>query len=320
MSPSISAIWVAQVLHAIASAIMGLAIAALTLSMCGHDSFSDRLGGNARYASVGSALAAGGFGLASAHLGEQSIFFITAGLALPAIACLFVVKPADQAASGDAATSPSPMSQNAAAWTIYHMPAMHVFAVCIVLFQLSNAALLPLVLGELSQHGENLNFIVPATIIVPQFIVAAASPWAGAMARHIGRRRVLLTGFIALPVRALLFAFDPWPEAVAVIQILDGISATVVGLMLPLIAADLTRKTGHMNLAIGSFGLAAGLGATFSTTVAGWVADHMGGQMAFLGLALVGAMAVALLAVAMPETRSRAEAREAEAEAAAAGA
>src|SRR6202011_3154053 len=106
-----------------------------------------------------------------------------------------------------------------------------------------------------------------------------------------------------LPVRALLFTLNPWPEAVAAIQMLDGISATVVGLMLPLIAADRTRRTGHMNLAIGWFGLAAGLGATFSTTVAGWAADRLGAEPAFLSLALVGGLATLLLALAMPETR-----------------
>ena len=57
---------------------------------------------------------------------------------------------------------------------------------------------------------------------------------------------------------------------------LDGVSATVFGLIMPLIAADLTRRTGYLNLAIGSLGLAAGLGATASTTVAGWVADTFG--------------------------------------------
>ena len=60
------------------------------------------------------------------------------------------------------------------------------------------------------------------------------------------------------------------------IQALDGISAMVFGLMLPLIAADLTRRTGFLNLAIGSLGLAAGLGAMFSTTAAGWIADRSG--------------------------------------------
>ena len=97
------------------------------------------------------------------------------------------------------------------------------------------------------------------------------------------------------------------------VQVLDGVSATVLGLAVPLIAADLTVRTGYLNLAIGSFGLAAGLGATFSTTVAGWVADRMGADMAFLGLALVGALATALLALAMPETQPATEARGAEA-------
>ena len=67
------------------------------------------------------------------------------------------------------------------------------------------------------------------------------------------------------------------------IQVLDGVSATVFGLTMPLIAADLTRRTGYLNLAIGALGLAAGLGATASTTAAGWVADTFGAPAAFLG-------------------------------------
>ena len=73
--------------------------------------------------------------------------------------------------------------------------------------------------------------------------------------------------------------------------------------MLPLIAADLTKRTGYLNLAIGSLGLAAGLGATVSTFVAGWFGDHFGEPMTFVILAAVGGAACGLLAVAMPETR-----------------
>ena len=204
-----------------------------------------------------------------------------------------------------------PKDRDTAPWTIFNDRTMHIFATCLILFHLSNATLLPLALGELSQRGEASGFIVPAAIIVPQLITMVASPWAGTMARTVGRRKVLLVGFIALPARAVLFAFSPGPEAVVVIEILDGVSATVLGLMLPLIAADLTQKTGHLNLAIGSFGLAVGLGATFSTTVAGWAADRMGAELAFLGLALVGGIATLLLAVAMPETRPATETRSA---------
>ena len=313
-APSVPVIWVAQVLHAFGSVVITPAIAALTLALCGPDSFSERLGGNARYASLGSALAAGAFGLASTHLGQQSIFLITASLALPAIASLFAIRPGPcPPTAADHMAIAAPKDRDTAPWTIFRDPTMHIFALCVILFHLSNAALLPLALGVLSQSGEASGFVVPAAIIVPQLIAAAASPWAGRMARTLGRRKVLMIGFIALPARALLFACDPNPGAVGVIQVLDGISATVLGLMPPLIAADLTRKTGHLNLAIGSFGLAAGLGATFSTTVAGWVADRMGAGVAFLSLALVGGLATFLLVLAMPETRPLNEARGAEA-------
>ena len=88
-----------------------------------------------------------------------------------------------------------------------------------------------------------------------------------------------------------------------ILQALDGVSAAVFGLMLPLIAADLTKRTGYLNLAIGALGLASGLGATFSTAIAGWIGDQLGNSMTFLVLAGAGAASVALLWVAMPETR-----------------
>ena len=312
--PTVTSVWIAEVLHALGSAIITPAIAAVTLALCGHDSFSERLGGNARYASLGAALAAGGLGYASTRVGQQSIFLLTAALAIPAMLSLLAIRhgPTPPTPADHMANAP-PKDRDTPPWTIYRDSTMHIFAFCILLFQLGNAALLPLALSGLSRHGEAVGFVVSAALIVPQLIVALASPWAGTMARVLGRRKVLLVGFLALPARALLFACDPSPDAVDVIQILDGVSATVLGMMPALIAADLTRKTGHLNLAIGSFGLAAGLGATLSTAAAGFVADWLGTGMAFLLLALVGCVAVVLLALFMPETRPEAEAQGIEA-------
>jgi MFS family permease len=97
VAPSVPVVWFAQVLHAFGSVVITPAIAALTLSLCGHDSYGERLGGNARYASLGAALAAGAFGLAATYLGQQSIFLITAALAPPAIASLFAIHPGPSA-------------------------------------------------------------------------------------------------------------------------------------------------------------------------------------------------------------------------------
>jgi MFS family permease len=182
-----------------------------------------------------------------------------------------------------------------------------VFAVCAALFFLANAAMLPLTLNELAKRAPATGLVISAAVVVPQMIVAAISPWAGKMAQTHGRRPVLLVGFAALPIRGLLFALLLWagPSGLPLvaIQTLDSVSATVFGLMLPLIAADTTRRSGYLNLAIGSLGLAVGLGATASTSVAGVVADRFGGPTALLCLAAVGAVAWLTILLAMPETR-----------------
>ena len=94
-------------------------------------------------------------------------------------------------------------------WQIFAEPALHVFTVAVVLFQLANAALLPLALNALTRRGEASGFLISATIIVPQVITASVAPWAGRLAQQIGRRPVLIVGFAAVPMRALLFATLP---------------------------------------------------------------------------------------------------------------
>jgi MFS family permease len=101
---------------------------------------------------------------------------------------------------------------------------------------------------------------------------------------------------------AALFAMHPAALPLVVIQAVDGVAAAVFGVMLPLIAADTTRRSGSLNLAIGALGLAVGLGATGSTSLAGVLADQFGVQLALLGLAAAGAFGTAVIWLFMPET------------------
>jgi MFS family permease len=304
LHPSRPVVWSAEIGHALASCVMTPAIAALTLSLCGHDSFSERLGFNALYASLGSAAAAALLGVLASYTSERSVFLLTAAFVAPALGALLLIHPSYcLSPEGEHPALQHPSQREHPDWHIFTEPALHVFAVAVVLFQLANAALLPLALTGLAQRGDAPGYLVSATIVVPQLLVAALSPWAGRLAQQIGRRPVLLVGFGSVALRALLFATLPAALPLTFIQMLDGLGGTVLGLMIPLIAADLTERTGYLNLAIGAIGLAAGLGATFSTTVAGWIADNFNPQVAFLALAVVGLAATGLLWLAMPETR-----------------
>jgi predicted MFS family arabinose efflux permease len=139
--------------------------------------------------------------------------------------------------------------------------------------------------------------------VVPQLVVAALSPWVGRRAQSWGRRPLLLIGFAALPLRGLLFATVTDPSLLVAVQLLDGVTASVFGVMVPLIVADLTRGTGRFNVGQGIVGTTTGIGASLSTTFAGYTSDHFGSESAFLGLAAVAALGLAAVWLLLPETR-----------------
>ncbi len=297
-------VFAAEILHALASCLIVPAIASITLGLCGHAAFSQRLGVNARYSGLGNAAGAATMGAMAWFLSERMVFGLAALLVMPSLIALFAIRHTDRLPSeGEHPALLPPRERPHRPWQIFGEPALHLFAVCVVLFQLANAAMLPLALNGLAQRTGSAGPVVSASIMLASLIVALLSPWFGRLAQRWGRRPLLLLGFAALPARALLFATEPGALGLITIQTLDGISGTVFGLMLPLIAADLTRRTGFLNLAMGSLGLAAGAGAMISTIAAGWITDRFGPEVAFLGLAAIGAAGLVLIAGWMPETR-----------------
>jgi predicted MFS family arabinose efflux permease len=73
--------------------------------------------------------------------------------------------------------------------------------------------------------------------------------------------------------------------------------------LFPLIIADITWKGGRFNLALGIVGSAMGIGAALSTTLAGYVFDHFGSLVSFLGLGSIAAAGLVVVYLLMPETR-----------------
>src|SRR5262249_30832333 len=120
-----------------------------------------------------------------------------------------------------------------------------------------------------------------------------------------GRRPLLAAAFAALALRGLLFAVVTNPYLVIAAQLLDGVSAAVLGIMFPLVVADVTRESGRFNLALGLVGSAIAVAACASTALAGYMVDHFGRGVAFVGLAGVAAAGLAVVCLLMPETRPR---------------
>jgi MFS family permease len=296
----------AEILHAFASSILGPAIAALSLALVGHAALGERLGRNARYLALGNAFAAGLMGTFGYYVGERAVFLLTAALALPALAAIERIQNADLSSAKihPKSTATSKPKDTGRSWRFLKDRRLLAYSACASLFQLGNAAMLPIAAGMVTKRaGPEASLVIAACIVAPQAVTAAISPWAGRAAEAWGRRPILLLGFSALPLRGLLFAGITDPYLMVPIQLLDGLSAAVLGVLTPLIVADVTRDTGHYTTALGIVGLAIGGGATLSTSAAGLIADHFGSASAFLGLAAVGLCATLLVWTLMPETR-----------------
>jgi MFS family permease len=305
MLPSLLPVLAAEISHGFASCMLGPAIAAISLALAGQraGAAGERLGRNARFASIGNGFAAGLMAIAGTLFGARSVFLLGAAMAVPGLYALKLVRL-------PGISSTAPVATRVPRESIRRLLGdrrLLWFAACCAAFTLSNAAMLPLAASAATASlGDRASLVIGACIVGPQIVVALLSPFSGRAAERWGRRPVLLAGMLVLPVRGLALAVMSRSggfsaPALIAIQLLDGISGASFGVMMPLVAADLTRGTGRFNLCMGFLGLAIGAAAAASTFAGGWIADRSE-PLAFLALALAGMLAV-VLAQLMPETR-----------------
>ena len=305
-APIFPAVLLSQIVHAGASCVLGPALAAISLGLVGYHGIGERLGRNARFAAIGNGLAAGAMGACGYFISDRFVFVATALLVAPTFWALWRIR-SEEIDPERAHGGPHPGGLKPVATGLLRLASdrrLLALAGCVLLFHLANAAMLPLMGGVVTTRSAQwATVLIAACIIVPQIAVAIFSPWVGRQAQAWGRRPILLAGFAALCIRGVLFAAVSNPYALVAVQLLDGVSAAALGVMVPLIVADVTRGTGRFNLALGFIGSAVGIGASASTTLAGYLSDHFGSAVAFFGLAGIAAAGVALALAALPETK-----------------
>ena len=238
-------------------------------------------------------------------LSSRSVFLVTFILAIPALLALAQIREGEiDVARAHGAVPREECEKTTSILGLLRLRTLLIFACTILLLQLANAAMLPLMAGVVTTRSSQwAPVLIAACIIVPQAIVALLSPSVGAKAQLWGRRPLLLLGLGAVAVRGLLFATVHDPYLLVVVQVLDGITASVFAVMVPLIVADVAFGTGHFNLAQGIVGTATGIGASLSTVLAGYVSDRFGSPVAFAGLAAVATLCLAVIWFIMPETK-----------------
>ncbi len=323
--PGYGVILAGQSLIGAAGTLVAPAIAATSLGMVGRAGLDARVGRNAAITAAGTVLWALGTGWVGHVFGPHAMFFYAVAMALPTVAAAMLIRQrdvdprlargadtrTDDHADAQAGTPPgmqtdaSPHSAAPPAPRWYDRRLL-VLLVCAFLFHLANAAMLTLVAQKVgTRAGTSATLWLSAGVIVTQLVTIPIALAVGRWAPRLPRKPIFLAGFAVLPLRGLLYLLADSPAALLSLQVLDGIGAGIFGVMLTLMIGDLTRGSGHFNLALGIGAACVGLGAALSNLVAGTVAHLAGYGTAFVLLAGIAACALTLFALAMPETRDR---------------
>jgi MFS family permease len=297
-------IFAAEILQGGTAGIVRPAEVAIGLGLVGHRGFNRRLGRNHRYGAFGNAATAAALGLLGHFIAPWSTFLIAAGLCLPAAFALTQIRGRD--IDYARARSSRDRSQPREAVPIRELakhPVLLIFVGSLVLFQLANAAMTPLASERVGQqHREISELFTSAMVIVPEVVTALLAAWIAQRAQDWGRKPLLLLGFGALPVRAILFVLAPGPWWVVAAQATGGLTAAVIGIMTPLVISDVMRGSGRYNLAQGFAGTAQGIGSAVTNVAIGFLAQSFGYTIGFFTLAAIAACGFAVILFWLPET------------------
>lgn len=303
IKPSHTVVLASQVIVGIAATFIAPSIAAMTLGLVGYNKLEARTGRNEMFNHGGNVASALISGIIGFYLGLKAIFIFTFLLSFASVILLRFIDHEQidyQLSRGSLSDGGKESIQPVGG--IISNPLFLIFTSCCVLYHFANAAMLPLA-GQyiVSANKVNASVYMSACIVIAQLVMVPTAAWCSHKSTS-GRKWLMLVCFAALPIRGILYTLSPNPYFITSVQILDGLSAGIFGVVSILIIADLTKGSGHFNLANGILITAVGLGASLSNVVAGYIANLYSFRYAFLFLSATAALAFVICLLFMKET------------------
>jgi MFS family permease len=306
--PSFWLVLIANSLIATVGDVFGPAVAALTLGLYARKELAARMGRNSAFDHAGNVALAVVAAAVGYVFSQRAVFLLPPVFAvLAAVAVLSIPSKSidyDRARDLDGESDAAASATAPAGYGIlFESRPLVVFGLCVMLFHLANAALLPLVGQKLAAaHPKEATAMMSACIVAAQAVMLPIALLVGHTADSWGRKPLFLIGFGILPIRAALYTISDHSAWLIGVQLLDGVGAGIYGALTPLVIADLMRGTGRYNLAQGAIATLQATGASLSGLAAGLIVDHFGYSAAFLGAGGVAAAAFAVFILRMPET------------------
>ncbi|MFG1175124.1 MFS transporter [Erwiniaceae bacterium CAU 1747] len=289
-----SVVALSQIVSGICAAFIGPLITGITLGLTGQNGFSAQMGKNEAFNHAGNfstALIAGGIAW---YWGIGGIFILMSCTMLLTLVALLAIRRDDidnQRARGlESAESPkipdfSVLIQN---------KALLITGLTLMLFHLANAALLPMLSMRIAAAPGAINpgLYAAATVIISQAVMIPVAIWTAGRIDKYGYWRLILLALVLMPVRAALAASSSDPLMMVLVQILDGLAAGVLGVVVPSLIVALLRGSGHVNAGQSVVMLMQGAGAAMSPALTGMIAGHYSFGIAFSVLSIIALVAL----------------------------
>jgi MFS family permease len=234
-------------------------------------------------------------------LGLTSVFFTVTAVSILAAASVFVIRENEidekrATGAGNAKDGRAGLRQ------LLHDRRVLVLLAATALFHLANAPVMPFLGAYIKQLGGS-HVQVAAVVLVAQAVMIPIAVAAGFLCDRWGRKPVFAIGFLALPIRILLYTLTTNPWVLVALQAFDGIGAGIYGVVIVAICADLTKGKGGFNALSGLIATALAVGGVIGPLGAGFLAEHLGYNGFFLVFAAIAALAATVFLTMMPETK-----------------
>jgi MFS family permease len=318
-------VMLAQVIVSAGGALGSPSISGLTLSVVGKEGYPKQQGTNEAANHAGNVTAAGlvagvslllgSWVIGGFEIGKFAAVIILAIMATATLVTLFLMdsKAIDadrmrgrkKRQKGEKRGLTRALLKNKQLWILF---------VVILMFQLGNSAMLPLLGQRIVHEGDqHATAWMSGCVIASSLTMIPVALLVGRNADKLGRRKLLLFACAIVILRCAVAMFARGRYWLIPIEILDGICAATFSVSAPLAVADLTYGSGRTQTAMGGMAMMQAGGAALAGVVWGYGVGLAGFPTTFGAMAIFPAIGIFLLLTvalkepAQPATKASAE-------------
>jgi len=283
-----------QIVSGICAAFVGPLITGITLGLTGQKGFSAQMGKNEAFNHGGNfitALIAGGIAW---YWGIGGIFILMTCTMLLTLIALTGIRSSDIDDNAARGLESGASAQIPDFSVLAKNKPLLITGLTLLLFHLANAALLPMLSMRVAAAPGAVNpgLYAAATVIISQLVMIPVAIWTAGRIDRVGYWRLIMLALLVMPVRAALAASSAAPLMMVPVQILDGVAAGVLGVVVPSFIVVLLRGNGHVNAGQSVVMLMQGVGAAMSPALTGMIAGHYSFATAFSVLSVIALTAL----------------------------